>query len=422
MRFPSLLSAIIHFGLLLRLATVASVAADASEMPLISTPELRARIASLSQSAKQAAAADDLAKAEKFYQQMLSVPAPHEDMREALKEMAELYRGQHARTKAIAVYEQFVEWLPNDPGTPEMLMKLGIVYREAGANQLAIARFYTVLNAVLKTGERELAQTQGLATRAQFEIAETHLRGNDYAQAAKYFSLMTRLDLSREDKAHVAFKSAYCQFLQKDYAAAAARCREFFEEYADTKYAPECHYMLASALKKSGHEKEAMSETLALLRMEKEARKTDPEKWAHWQQQTGNELANDFYAHGDFVSAVTIFQTLAKLNDTPRWRWPVIYQMGLCFEHLGLSQRALEAYKFIADENKKLGAANGSAPGGDGHLGTIVQLAQWHTEQVAWQETTQTEFRKILGAPQTPPEVPLDSPAAGAARQLLKSE
>lgn len=410
MKFPTLLLCVSL--LFLR----AAFGADESEDSDVSTPELRAQIASMLKTAKQAMAQDNLEKAEKLFQQILSVPAPREDKRGALKEMAETYESQRARAKAIAAYEQYRAWFPNDPGAPEMLMKVGLLYRETGANQIAIARFYTVLNAVLKNNnDRALSQTQGLATRAQFEIAETFLRDHDYAQAAKYFSLMTRLDLSRDDKAHVAFKSAYCQFLQEDFAGAAAACREFLNGFADTKYAPECHYLLSAALKKSNHEKEAMSETLALLRMEKAARKNDPEEWSRWQQKTGNELANSFYQQGDFMNAITIYQTLAKLSDAPPWRWPAVYQLGLCFEHLGLPQRALEAYHFIADENKKLVAANKAPSSDDTNLATILQLAQWHADQVNWQETTQTEFRNLLGAQSASAEVPLDLPAANAA-------
>ena len=45
------------------------------------------------------------------------------------------------------------------------------------------------------------------------------------------------------------------------------------------------------------------------------------------------------------MSALTIYQTLARLNEDADWQWPVIYQMGLCFERLRLSSRAAEAYR-----------------------------------------------------------------------------
>jgi tetratricopeptide (TPR) repeat protein len=372
---------------------------------------VRKEIAGYAKLARQAAQRGDLAVAETFYQKLLSLDAPAVEKKDALFEMARGYEAKHASAKAIAVYEKLHELFPTDPQMPELLIELGLLYRGTGAYQLAISRFYAVLNSVLKINEREFVRYHELASRAQFEIAETYLLAGDYAQARKFFSLMDRLDLSRDDKAHMAFNAAYCRFLTGDLAGTISDCRNFLETYGDTKHAPECRHVLASALKKSNRSKEALDEVLALLRAEKALKSNAPKEWTYWQQKTGNQLANEFYQHGEFASALTIYQALARLDDAPAWRWPVVYEMGLCFERLRLSDRAIEAYRFILDEHKKLTAAGKPA---EGDLATLLQSARWRSDELAWQQTATLQLDSLLGASDPAPEnepLPGNTPA-----------
>src|SRR5690606_38282313 len=96
---------------------------------------------------------------------------------------------------------------------------------------------------------------------------------------------------------------------------------------------------------------EALETVMTLLKEEDARKEKNPDKWIYWQKKTGNEFANGFYEQGEFMSALTIYQKLATLSKDPDWQWPVIYQMGLCFERLRLARRAAEAYKFIIDES-----------------------------------------------------------------------
>jgi hypothetical protein len=134
-----------------------------------------------------------------------------------------------------------------------------------------------------------------------------------------------------------------------------------------------------------------MDEVINLLRTEKATAEQDPKTWAYWQEKAGNQIANDFYLRGDFERAITVFQTLAKLNSSPDWLWPVIYQMGLCFERLQLPARAQEAYAFITDEATKHKGGLTNA------LDQIVKMAAWRTNQVGWKTKTEERLESLLG-------------------------
>jgi tetratricopeptide (TPR) repeat protein len=336
--------------------------------------------------------------AEKFYDKMLQVDSPDADKKDALLEMFDSYRTRGIYSKAIAIGERAHRLFPNDPAMVALLVKLGQIYRETGAYQLAIARFYNVLYAALRIDPAEFAKYKVYSTQAQFEIAQTFLDAGDFPQAARTYSMLGRLDLDHDQKAHAEFQLADCCLLLGDYENAEKEARHFLETYADTSYTPQCHYVLCVALAAQHRPQEAADEALTLLRMEKKIEKTDSDTWIYWQKKTGNQLANGFYQQGDFLRALTLYQAMAKLSNDPEWQWPVIYQVGLCLERLRLPDRAGEAYQYILDENKK--ALDGGKKLTD-DLVEMAQMAQWRTEHLEWEQGAEGQLDAILG-PRSP--------------------
>src|SRR6185312_11741196 len=123
----------------------------------------------------------------------------------------------------------------------------------------------------------------------------------------------------------------------------------FLEQWPEDSNRPEASYLLAVNLRKLNRGDEALKVTLALLNAEKSHMATDPKRWAYWQRRTGNQLANDFFEHGDVLNAQAIYASLASLSEDPAWRLPVVYQIGLCHERLGSPDRAHLAYQSILD-------------------------------------------------------------------------
>lgn len=348
--------------------------------------------------------------AEHYLDLMVNVRAPEAEKKSALRALAATYEKQRVWSKAIAIYEKIIALFPLDPGTPETLFQAGMLYRETGMPQRAISRFYSVINSALKVDEEKIAAQRALTLRAQKEIAATCFETGDYAQAAKFYDLLSRLNLSAEDRAPITFKKLHCQYLLGDLFAAVASAEKFLADFGTDAAAAECRYILATALRAQKRPKEALEVALALLRAEHARKKDAPEKWAYWQKKTGNEFANECYQRGDFANALTIYQTLARLSDEPAWQWPVIFQMGLCFEQLKLPKRAAEAYKFIVEEAGKPAHAGKPLPDG---VADLVKSARWHGEQLAWHDTTASRLQRLLGAPIT---VPFPAPVTATAQ------
>jgi tetratricopeptide (TPR) repeat protein len=370
------------------------------------TPEALASIDEYGQMAHGAVVNGDMDMAEKFYQKLLAVTAPDDAKKAALFDMFETYRSRKVYSKAIAVGERVHQLFPSDPATPQLLLNLGRLYRETGAYELAIARFYNVLNAALRVDQAQFAKYQDFSTQAQFEIADTFMESGDLQQAARMYTLLDRLDLTPDKKVEAEFQAVYCGFLTGDNAGTVTAARQFLETNGATKYAAQTHYILSVALKAVGQPQQAADETMTLLRMEKQLEKTDADTWSYWQRKTGNQLANGFYQEADFVRALTLYQAMAKLSDDPAWQWPVIYQVGLCFERLRLPDRAAEAYHYIQDQAKKLQTAGKPM---DQDLTELSHMAQWRGQHLQWQQGAEAQLSDLLGA-----RAPADDPTPAA--------
>ena len=364
-------------------------------------------IAGYTKLATKAADEDKWPLADHFLELIVNLPGPLTDKKKALADIGALYEKKRTFSKAIAIYEKMIAIYPGEPETPELIFKVGLLYREAGAYHRAINRFYSVLNSALQVNGKGIGSYRNLTQRAQTEIADTYFLAGDHAQAAKFYGLLSRLDLEPAEKSRVLFKSAHSHFVLGNHDRSVTAAQAFLADFPEDPAAPEVRYILASALRSLRRPKEAFDAVIALLRTEQARKSKAPEKWVFWQKKTGNEFANDFYQQGDFTSALTIYQTLAQLSDDPEWQWPVVYQMGLCFERLRLVNRAAEAYKFIMDEAQKPRAAGKPLPES---CTSLVKMAGWRGEQLAWQHTTETHLSHLLGQPLAP--APAATPVA----------
>ncbi len=365
------------------------------EEPRPPTPQsVLNEIAAYARLARQAADQGKWPLTEHFLERMVDLPATNDEKKDALTEIAKTYEFHESYAKAVAMYEQINKLFSGDPDQPDRLLTLGRLYRKIGANQTAIARFYNVLNASLTSSFRRLESSRMLTQRAQAEIADTYFEMANYPQARRFYELLSRLDLDTAEKIRVRFRLAHTLYLMGEIAQSGAATQQFVEDFPDDPSAPEARYILAMSLRGLAQPKEAYDQIIALLKEQDERKKKAPAKWLFWQKKAGNEFANDLYQKGEFLTALNIYQSLVILSDTPDWQWPVVYQMGLCFEKLRIGQRAAEAYKFIVDESKKPERKPEELPD---HLRTLVEMAQWRGEQLVWKDGTATRLDRVLG-------------------------
>src|SRR5262249_7657783 len=160
------------------------------------------------------------------------------------------------------------------------------------------------------------------------------------AEANKFYTRLRLLDLAPVDRARAHFKAGFALRLQGDLEGAVTALKGYIAQWPDDENVPEARYLLAISLRELKRPQDAFAATPDLLRTEKTRVATDPKRWTYWQRRTGNQLANDFFESGDTLNAHAIYSGLLELSPEPSWRLPITYQIALCYERLGLNDRA----------------------------------------------------------------------------------
>ena len=335
---------------------------------------------------------------------LLEGPCPMEIKRGALLELALVAQDEGLLPRALQIYSQFQFVFPQDASVPEVLLRQGLIYRQMGANTLALTKFYAVMTSALNLKLDQLEYYQRLVLQAKTEIADTYYLDGKYAEARDFFERLLKEQAPELNKTQIEFKLIRCLDSLKRHAETIGHARMFLKSHPEDGDAAEVRFLLALALKQQGRNRDALQEVLALLESEHSTARQHPEDWVYWQQRAGNEIANQLYKEADYLNALEIYLTLAGLDKAPAWQVPVWYQIGLVYERLEQSQRANEMYDKILGRQKEVTEGPPSAG-----LQAVLDMARWRKAYLGWKDQadrTEQELRRSISSlrqPVTPP-------------------
>jgi hypothetical protein len=208
--------------------------------------------------------------------------------------------------------EDFLQGLKRGaPTIPETHIRTGKIYRELGADRMALNKFYDAINATLtlpynvaftdsekRKGKSFELRKDAESNQAMFEIAETFLASEDYDNAIKFYDRLNRLEqLNESDRSVVDYKRGLSHFrrgsdtlrkqdrekrlnpdvtrsvgktFEKTPRADFARVKEILGGYGTlyptSPYVPETHYLLALAFEQLNQSEESIGQLLSLLK------------------------------------------------------------------------------------------------------------------------------------------------------------
>jgi tetratricopeptide (TPR) repeat protein len=316
----------------------------------------------------------DFKAAEKNFLLVLAEDSPEDLQKTALFEMGAAVQLENDLPRAQSIFTQYQQRWGGDARTPEVCLHEGQIFRAMGMNQLALAKFFSVMTAALTIKDDQIAYYKRIVLQAKVEIAETHYLIGKFAEAAEFYSRLLKEESPELDYAQIQFRLIRSLVALQHYDEAATQSQDFLAHHAAAPEAPEIRYHLAQALKGLGRNNEALQQVLVFLKEEREKTKERPEVWTYWQQRVGNEIGNALYQEGDYVKALEIYLTLAKLDSSPAWQLPVTYQVGITYEKLLQTAHAIEAYRTITNAAPQLGT--NTAPG----LKAVAEMAQWRLD------------------------------------------
>lgn len=320
--------------------------------------------------------------AETYFSAALGIPVDVPEKELVLLRMANLYHDEGMFTKAVAVYERMVSEFSESRRVPEIYMELGRIYRMMGAPALAISKYYMVLNSSLNVSFDQLEKYKQLSLDAKMAIAETHKEREEYQESFRLYQSLFRLELKPVERLRVHYRMCYLLYELANYQQAVSQLKLFLDEYPENPHSPELRYLLAKSYEHLNRKPEALQEVVTILQLQSNPEHGYNADSGYWKQRTGNEIANEFYEKGDFRSALKIYQSLARYSPAPSWRWPAIHQIGLCFERLGLPEKAKLAYEeILSPEGEVTNPADLNQ-----NLRSLYDMAQWRLEHLNWED------------------------------------
>lgn len=392
MRRAGTLAVLLYFGL------TAAVKAQESNGPAL-LPEVSAatvtaagqerleRLKYALSTARFAASTHDYPQAEKNFLLVLAEDSPDDLQKTALFELGEMVQAENDLPRAQTIFTQYSQRWSGDIRMPEICLHQGQVFRSMGMNQLALAKFYSVMTTALAMKNEQMPYYKRLVLQAQVEIAETHYLIGKYAEAAEYYGRLMKQEAPELDLAQIQFRLVRSLVALKRHAEAATQAQDFLLRHADAPEEPEMRYHLAQALKGQNRNGEALQQVMIFLKEEREKTKDHPEVWTYWQQRVGNEIGNQLYQEGDYVKALEVYLTLAKLDPSPAWQLPVNYQVGITYEKLLQPANAITAYRSITNAAPTLGT--NAAPG----LRAVADMAQWRLNFLQFEDRAENFTR-----------------------------
>jgi tetratricopeptide (TPR) repeat protein len=343
----------------------------------------------------------NLKEADALLRSLLESEGPGEFDRTILIELAVLAQEKNELLKAQQIFNQYLRRYPQDPNTPEILLRQGLLYRQMGAPTLALAKFYAVMTSAIGLKSSQLEGYQRLVLQAQTEIADTHFAQGKHEEAAEFFQRLLKLGAPELNTPKVQFKLLQCVSRMGRHAEVAAQAQDFLERYPQSADEAEARFLLVIALRNLDRKAEALEQALRLLRAQAATARKQPDNWLYWQQRAGNELANHFYEEADYLRALDVYAALADVNQTTAWQLPVWYQIGLVYERLRQPEKASELYGRVLGRESEV--STNATPG----LKAVIDMARWRKDNLTWIDRAEK-----TGAALSPA-----SPAAASSKQ-----
>lgn len=300
----------------------------------------------------------------------------------AMLGLAQTFVDMNAPERSISILEDYLQRYPRDEYRPELIYKLGLLYRDIGLHQESVAMFYQVLNNIVADGEKDFDRYLRFGRLVMFEIGRSHVELGHYEVALEHFQRIDNIKMHPRDQETIAFYIFLCLSKTENYDEALKAAQSFVQRYPESRLRPEVMCAQGQIMFKLGRSEDAIAALIDLLESAEEITEAEMEDWMPWKQKAGNLIANQLFKDGDYAAALSVYQGLATLEEDYSWQLPVIYQIGICFERLHLRDRAKESYSYILAASEKVSSDEAES------LRPIADGARWRLKILGWVDDT----------------------------------
>lgn len=324
-----------------------------------------------------------LADAIKVYLNLLNIAdVPPVEHKQALFGLAETYYKRGSLAQSVSLLSQFLTIFPDDERRADIQFQIGLLYREMQLYGEAVTAFYRVLNSIVVTGEVNLTKYLSLARRSQFEIARSHYFAEEWEQSLVILSRIELFELNPTDRESLLYYKAHATLKNGDREEGLRIVKNLLRTYPTSPLVPEMLYTKAEILAEMQQEENAIATLMELLEVSGLPNEAGNEAWSYWRQQAGNKFANRYFENQDFLAALRLYQGIAVLDESAIWQLSIVYQMALCFEKLGMYDRAEESLRFVSQGVEEL--SDDKEKPADVVLAQLNERAKWRLDMLQW--------------------------------------
>lgn len=343
----------------------------------------------------------DFETAAEIYAKIVAQTERIERRKAAMLSLADVYRSMDDPVRVTSILERFKEVFPDDSRVPDVLLRLGFLYREMGAAQQAVDAFFGVLKQSFKLQSGELAEYREITNEASYQIAETYYRMHQYQLASEFFTRLLRSARpNTPERLELLGKSAYANFFSGDYRKVLYLLELKGWDHVSVNQQVEFRFLRASAYWSLRDEESARAEIVNLATLPVEPNK-DP-YWNFWWKFVGNSLANDLFDQDDFAMAHKLYYSLLHLSNEKKWQLPIVFQIGRCREYLGETEEARSIYDKILSEIEAI-----TETGRERNLVVLKTRVEDQINNLEWQ----SELGKARQNFAPHPTIPHDNPS-----------
>jgi tetratricopeptide (TPR) repeat protein len=301
----------------------------------------------------------------------------------ALIYIARIYYQLNMPLRTIGLLELYADSYPDDPRREEVIFQTGILHREVGQYEPAIAAFYRVLNAIIMAGEDGMEAYLKLARRAQFEIARTHFALGEWAQALDLFNRIVLLELAPQDRETLRFYKAKALVYAGERGKGLREIDRFIEAYPNSSFIAELRYEKARAQIEMKEIDAGRQTLMGLIEMGGVPEENMTSEWVEWRRVAGNFLANYYFKSAEYETALRLYQALVVMDSAPQWQLPIVLQMASCFRELGRYERAADSLQFVIQEIDVM-RENSGVDKLSGEFEFLADSASWQLGLLNW--------------------------------------
>ena len=318
---------------------------------------------------------------------LLEKHPPESYRRQAMLQLALIAELREDWIKAQQIYRHYESLYPKDPNIPLVTLRLGEIYREIGAEELALSNFHSIIMMSVKSpgvNGKYFPLYRRIVLKAKTEIANTYMGRGEYETAARHYRMLISDDgdddpMGRINLPSVRYKLCRCLSRLELHSELEREVERFLDEHPGHELEADIRYLAVQSLQARQKSAEVLDQFEEILRIPVSSGEGASPSSEHWKTRIGLEVASQMVQAGDYLDSLKVYRALLGFVTEIEDEITIRYQMGLVFERLHQPAQAMAAYRKIQG---RMGAPADAPAESPERL--IADMTEWRIGMLDW--------------------------------------